>query len=238
MSSSTWTPRAVASNSARWQGTPWRLVEAQHVASTMKIVDSSEEQDILEMLLEDSKPAVPAPAKDLHYLLATPFRYSPFRPGSRFRGLTDPGVFYGAESVQTASAELGYWRWRFLQDAAELGELEPVAHTAFQSRVDAIAVDLRQPPFDKDKKAWSSPTDYGPTQAFARVARSAEIEAIIYQSVRDPAPAWCVAVLLPSAFVSRQPHRTTQTWWLAVNREGVNWRRDDQSIIFSADVWR
>ena len=35
----------------------------------------------------------------VHYLLATPFRYTPARGGSQFRELTDPGVFYGAESV-------------------------------------------------------------------------------------------------------------------------------------------
>lgn len=89
------------------------MVEAQHTASTMKIVDSRDEQDVL----EESKPARPAAAEALDFLLATPFRYDPRRGGSRFRAATDPGVFYGAESVRTAGAKLGYWRWRFLIDA-------------------------------------------------------------------------------------------------------------------------
>ena len=116
------------------------MVEAQHIASTMKIVDNHDEQDLLESLLEGSKPAHPAGALKLDYLLATPFRYNPLRGGSRFRAITDPGVFYGAESVRTASAELGYWRWRFLKDAVDLEKLEPVAHSAFRSDVKAQVV--------------------------------------------------------------------------------------------------
>ena len=117
MSSNTWTPPALASSAHHWQGAVWRMVEAQHVASTMKLVDDRGEQDVLEMLLESNKPAAAADARTLDYLLLTPFRYHPLRGGSRFRAMTDPGVFYGAESVRTASAELGYWRWKFLQDA-------------------------------------------------------------------------------------------------------------------------
>jgi hypothetical protein len=47
-------------------------VEAQHVASTMKIVDDAAEQDLLESLLEASKPPLPDPADGLDYLLASP----------------------------------------------------------------------------------------------------------------------------------------------------------------------
>ena len=38
----------------------WRGVEAQHVVSTMRLVDTAVEQDLLEQLLEGSKPALPA----------------------------------------------------------------------------------------------------------------------------------------------------------------------------------
>ena len=171
------------------------MVEAQHTASTMKIVDNDAEQDLLETLLEASKPAQPATALALDYLLATPFRYHPLRGGSRFRAITDPGVFYGAESVRTASAELGYGRWRFLKDALDLEKLEPVAHTAFSADVSTQGVDLRQPPFSADAAAWLHPADYSATQAFAQAARIADIGSIQYQSVRDPKPAWCVALL-------------------------------------------
>jgi hypothetical protein len=214
------------------------MVEAQHTASTMKIVDSADEQDLLESLLEGNKPNPPASALALDYLLATPFRYYPLRGGSRFRAITDPGVFYGAESVRTASAELGFWRWKFLKDAVGLDKLEPVAHTAFSAAVSTLLVNLRLLPFNANAAAWRHPSDYSATQAFARTARETNIGGIQYASVRDPQPAWCVALLTPQAFAKPKPHPLMQTWWLAVQRSGVTWRRDNESMTFAAAAWQ
>ena len=214
------------------------MVESQHIAATMKLVDNRDEQDLLESLLEASKPAPPRDTAGLDYLLATPFRYDPKRGGSRFRAVTDAGVFYGAESVRTAGAELGYWRWKFLQDAVDLERIEPVAHTAFRTEIATNAVDLRQPPFDADADIWQHPTRYEPTQQFARVAREANIGGIVYQSVRDPQPAWCLALLTPRGFANTKPHAERQTWYLAVSRHEVTLRRDTESMQFDASAWR
>lgn len=157
--------------------------------------------------------------------------------GSRFRSATDPGVFYGAESIRTASAELGYWRWKFLQDAVDLEKLEPVAHTAFRADIGTLVADLRKAPFSADAEAWLHPADYSATQAFARVAREANLCGIIYQSVRDPHPAWCMALLTPQAFAKPKPHPAMQTWWLAVHQSQVIWRRENNSMTFSAAAW-
>ena len=237
MSFNTLTPAAVSSEACPWAGAVWRMVEAQHTASTMKIVDNSEEQDLLETLLEGSKPTQPASAQDLDYLLATPFRYYPLRGGSRFRAVTDPGVFYGAESARTASAELGYWRWKFLKDAVDLDRLEPVAHTAFSAQVSTQVIDLRQAPFSATAAAWTHPSDYTATQAIAQVARTAQLGGIQYQSVRDPNPAWCMAVLVPQAFAKPKPNPLMQTWWLSVHPDAVIWRRDNESMTFAANGW-
>jgi hypothetical protein len=212
------------------------MVESQHIAATMKLVDNRDEQDLLESLLESSKPRQPDDTADLDYLLATPFRYDPKRGGSRFRAVTDPGVFYGAESVRTAGAELGYWRWKFLKDAVELERLEPVAHTAFRAEISAPVVDLRRPPFDADVSFWQHPTDYGPTQQLARAAREADVGGILYRSVRDPQPSWCLALLTPAGFAKRKPHAETQTWYLAVSPHEVTLRRDTESMQFSAQA--
>ncbi len=64
MSSTTWTPRAVASRAARATTRLWRAVEAQHVASTLRLVDDLEEQRVLEEILDETKPVVPTPARD------------------------------------------------------------------------------------------------------------------------------------------------------------------------------
>lgn len=209
------------------------MVEAQHVASTMKIVDDADEQMLLEALLEGGKPPLASAFAGLDYLLASPFRYPPRQGGSRFRDANAPGVFYGAQHVRTACAELGYWRWKFLRDAVDLVRIEPVAHTAFSVDVAALAVDLRAPSFDADAAVWMHPADYAPCQAFAAVARDAGVGSIVYQSVRDPRKAWCVAVLTPTAFAKRKPNAEKQTWWLAVAQDKVVWRRNEQTFVFA-----
>lgn len=230
MSSITWTPAAVASELLPWRGWLWRAVEAQHRVATLRLVDTLQEQALLEQLLDGSKPAAPVSAR--HYLLTTPFRYPPPHPGgSRFRGAADPGVFYGAEERRTACAELGYWRWRFLLDSPALARLESLPQTLFQAEIHCSSVDLTTEPLVRDAALWRSAGDYGPCQELARVARTAGAEAIRYESVRDPEHGRCGAVLSPGAF-TREP-LVEQGWRLGVTRERVQWRRD--SVLFAED---
>lgn len=235
----TWTPGAVASSRRESDHQIWRAVEAQHVASTMRLVDSLEEQRTLEALLDEAKPRLAASLEGLHYLLAAPFRYRPPAPGSRFRGPDDPGVFYGAEHVRTACAEMGWWRWRgFLAEAPGLPPLPPVGFTIFPVQVRDSSVDLRRPPLDRDRKRWMHPTDYGPTQAFARVARDADVGMLLYASVRDPQHGACAAVLRPQAFHRFQPTRA-QTWQLVVGATRVSWlRAGEEGYSFEVAEWR
>jgi hypothetical protein len=212
VSFNTWTPHAVSSEAFSWRERVWRIVEAQHVASTMKLVDDVDEQHALEMLLEGSKPIMRPGTSNLDYLLATPFRYHPKRGGSRFRSEIDPGVFYGAESIRTAGAELGYWRWRFLRDSVDLDCLGPVAHTVFCSEPSCRVVDLRRSPFDQDAIVWTASDRYLEAQEIARVVRKTDVQAIIYESVRDENPAWCVAILSPDVFEDIKPQIDKRVW--------------------------
>jgi hypothetical protein len=205
----------------------------------MKLVDTLAEQDLLEEIIEESKPPVPDEARDLDYLLATPFRYVPFQPGSRFSSPSDPGVFYGAESVRTAAAEVGYWRWIFLLETEGLVRLGPAPHTAFSVPISASAVDLRTPPFDRDSADWTNPHEYDATQEFARIAREAGIEAVFYLSVRAPEPSWCAALLSAKAFAAKRSNKETQTWHLLVTRDEAIWRRESGATFsFPTSIWR
>ena len=231
MSSNTWTPREVESEASKQRLQLWRAVEAQHVASTTRLVDSLAEQQVLENILEQTKPALSHSTAGLHYLLATPFRYPPWGRGSRFRSPADPGVFYGAEERRTACAELGYWRWRFVMDSSGLDSLGPAPHTLFQVKVGARAVDLRKSLFLRQAAVWTHLTDYTGTQAFARVARTAGVDLIRYQSVRDPAKGGCAALLQPAGFGDARP-LTDQTWFLTVSRTTSAWQRDAEIFEF------
>jgi hypothetical protein len=194
------------------------------VVATRALVDTLEEQELLEALLEESKPPVPSACAKLDYLLYTPFRYPPHY-GSRFRGFTDPGVWYGAIETRTSCAELGYWRWRFVTDSRGLERLDGVPHTLFQGLARGPAVDLRDPPFDRDSAAWRDPSNYSECQTFARCARAAEILMISYRSVRDPEPAACTAVLDCRAFAGSGGVRQRQSWFLTVDKKRASWVR-------------
>jgi RES domain-containing protein len=235
VSSNTLTPPAVGSEAKRATRRLWRAVEAQHIASTLRLVANVEEQLVLERLLDQSKPPVPGPAADLHFLLATPFRYSsPI--GSRFRAPADPGVWYGAEKERTACAELGFWRWRFLMDSAGLSSLGPSPQTVFRAAIDANMVDLTAAPFQRRRSEWTDPRSYAASQHFAEIARQANVDAIRYESVRDPQHAAAVAVLRPSCFKPRKPLEQ-RMWLLTVSREAAVWQREAQSYEFLAINW-
>lgn len=188
----------------------------------MRLVDSVAAQGVLEGILEASKPALPAAAASLHYLLSTPFRYRSAH-GSRFRSAHEPGVWYGAEEARTALAEKSYWRLRFLLDAPALPALKAVPHTLFAAAVrTASALDLTAPPLERERARWMHPTEYAPTQTLATAARDAGIEAIRYASVRDPLHAACCVVLVPELFLrARSKPKQAQAWFIAAGRDRV-----------------
>jgi len=224
VSSTTWTPTEVVSNAGRLQCGLWRAVEAQHRVSTIALVDTLGEQALLEEILEASKPALPREGVGKHYLLSTPFRYPPSPYGSRFRSPIDPGVFYGADEIRTACAELGYWRWRFLMDCPALEAIDAKPQTVFRAQVSTTAVDLRRPPFVAEAASWTHPGDYAQCQQFASVVRQTDVGAICYESVRDPKKGGCTAVLHPRALTDAPLE--VQTWLLSVARRTVFWHRD------------
>jgi hypothetical protein len=174
-----------------------------------------EDQALLEDILDAAKPRFPTETDGLHWLLATPFRYWPLPGGSRFRRRGDPGVFYGAEERETACAECGYWRLRFWLDSEGLsGRSKSVELTLFEFHAaTSQALDLAAPPLAADRAAWMQPDDYTQTQSLAEQARLAGIEAIRYESVRNP-DGYCLALLSPAPFKSAtNPYRNTQQTW-------------------------
>ncbi len=209
------------------------MVESQFASSTLRLVDNIREHEILEDILEASKPPIPDEAKGLHYLLFSPFRYAHTAMfGTRFRAKGDPGVFYGAETPRTAACEVGYWRWMFVQDSEGLKRLSPSSFTAFSVPLDDLSVDLREKPFNRDAVRWQHPSDYSATQAFAKITRQTKVGVIFYKSVRSQVDSFCVAVLDPKAFAQKSPDANTQAWVLTIADE-VIWSRNQGEESFS-----
>ena len=210
----------------------WRLVEAQHVVSTMKLVDSREEQEILEAILETTKPPLPPECQHLHYLLGTPFRYGRYPRDSRFRRTGEsPGVFYGAEDPMTAVAETVWHRQVFFEGSPGTPIPEvPGTYTAFSVPVQAPwAIDLTEPPMSSEDARWTDPDDYESCLVLADRVREDRCELIRYTSVRHPAALPNIAVLTCQAFDSSEPNQF-QTWHFLMRPGRTQVRREHPRI--------
>ncbi len=202
----------------------------------MRLVDTAAEQELLEQLLEASKPPLPEAAAGVVYLLSTPFRYVSQRP-SRFRAAGEPGVWYGAEHLETACAEVGYWRWRFLMDSVGLRDQSLyVEFTIFEARVHGTAIDLTARPWSKAQALWTDPVDYAACHALADAARIRAVKWLRYASVRDPSHHRCGAVFdarslsLPRATIQ-------QTWAARIERKRVTFSHGSTTLEFETSIW-
>jgi hypothetical protein len=202
--------------------TAWRGVEAQHVVSTMRLVDTAAEQELLEALLEGSKPLMPATPAPKHYLLATPFRYSPTHQ-SRFRPAHAKGQWYGAQSIYAACAEVAYWRYRFILDSAAMhNQVLLTEHSFFQASIDGISVDLMQPPWVLARDEWTNGRDYRANQAVAAEAQLRGVQWLSYESVRAPGERCAVAFDVNCLNEPAQGlDNTIQRWVCKASRQSV-----------------
>lgn len=197
-------------------------MESQYLVATLPLVDNLDEQKILEVLIDRTKPDIPQEFRGLHYLLATPFRYPPPKNGSRFRwaGQTQ-GVFYAAEEPETAVAEIAFYKLLFFSEspATPLPQ-KAMEHTGFSVRLSTErALDLTAPPLSGAEDYWAHPSNYEPCQKFADTAREAQAEVLRFRSVRDAEGRKNLAVLNPSAFNS-SPERF-QTWHIHIFRDST-----------------
>src|SRR6516165_9403374 len=171
MSSSIWTPAALSSDVRALAGICWRIVEAQHHVSTLKLVDSVAEQELLEELIVATKPPLPPECRDLHYLLSTPFRYGAVYPkGSRFRraGMSE-GVLYASQTPHTAVAEMTFHRLLFFAESPDTPwPSNPAEYTAFSVKyATKRSIDLSKGKYAAERAKWMHLTDYSHCQAFA-----------------------------------------------------------------------
>ena len=236
MSSSTWTPSALASELAPFEAEAIRVVEGQHVVGTRALVDSAEEHELLEELIEGAKPPLPREPsfRGLHYLLAASFRYPPLRHGSRFGTRAERGIWYGSASLRTAFAELAYYRFVFLAGThAELGPLT-VELTSFRVTLRAKrGLDLCGAAFEGERAWISSPSDYARSQALGRAMREAGVQAFVFLSARDRSGGANLAAFTPEAFAGKRPRRL-ETWHCVLTPERVEMLRKD---FFKSDAF-
>ncbi|MFP4640537.1 MAG: RES family NAD+ phosphorylase [Guyparkeria sp.] len=191
-----------------------RIVESQEQVATTGLVDTLEEQGILETMLDEAKPPPRPGSEGLHYLLMTPFRYPPLRHGSRFGHRYEPSILYGSLSAQTALAEAAYYRLVF-RSGMETPPAAPIRsrHTLFRARYDTDdGLRLHRPPCDRWRATLTDPVEYTATQRLGSAMREAGVLAFEFHSARDPRGGINVGLFEPAALASRAP--TGEEQWL------------------------
>lgn len=211
----------------------YRVVEDQQFITTRSLVDSTEEHDILEAMLEANKPPKPskfkmsdAAASD--YLLFTPFRYPPLKEGTRFGSETEPSLFYGCQSLEGVFAEVAYHRFKFILDTeAEIPAII-VNYTSFVFKATSNAfVDLTQLPFLRYKRKLVDKKDYAYSQKLGRVLRSSDVDMFYFFSAR------CnnsvnIAIFSPSVFTEKTSNHIQ--WQCFTNDNYIEFVKDRKTV--------
>lgn len=207
----------------------------------MKLTDTLAEQEIVERLIDETKPPVPAGCEALHFLLMTPFRYSATNPfGSRFRRPNAPdGVFYSAGHPTTAIAEMAFYRLLFFAESPGTPwPQNPGEYTGFAVEISTQrTLDLTVRPFIEHAQLYDL-VEYTTAQALADSAREAAIEVLKYTSVRDPERKPNFAILSARAFARNEPV-DRQSWKLHLDSNGVRavCEAPRMSIAFDRDAF-
>ncbi|MDN3640541.1 RES family NAD+ phosphorylase [Simiduia curdlanivorans] len=200
-----------------------RVVESQESIATLSLVDGLEEQQVLEALLENSKPG--KLNSKLHYLLASPFRYPPLKWGSRFGGTHEPSLFYGSLNIETAFAECAFYRFVFLSGLSEPFAKAVVSqHTSFNVRAHGNrGINLAIAPFSQYSAALRSANSYKVAQQLGAAMRADGVQIFVYLSARDNRPSALNGGVFDSAvFAASQPQKF-QAWTCHASTDSVRY---------------
>ena len=222
----------------RLMGTLKRLVENQQQKVTLSLTDTLAEHDVLENLLEASKPEPevhPSLAR-FDYLLRAPWRYPPLPWGSRFGRRFEPSLFYGALSRAALFAEAAYYRLVFLEGMETPFEERVISQfTVFEAMYSTEnGVDLSAPPFKRHEAVLKHKSAYEPCQALGTVLRERGVEAILYLSARTIDDGLNVALFSPAALRSRK-HRNPRHGICETRPSKVSFRTDGDIFEFPRD---
>lgn len=218
-------------------GTLYRLVESQEQVATRQLVETLEEQGLLEELLDEQKPPYPADSEHLHYLLKTPFRYPPLKWGSRFGRVFEPSIFYGGCSIDATLVESAYYRFLFWQSmSTPLKKTLRSQHTLFSVdyKTDK-GVRLQDAPFDAHIELIAHPLDYSHAQQLGTAMRVSGVKVFEYPSARAKDKAVCVGLFTEKTFGGICPVSREQ-WFCDVSENKVIFKAVESPYIVSFDL--
>lgn len=198
---------AAAGGLTTYQQSVCRMVETQEYAATTSLVDDLEEQAILEQILDEYKPNYAQGTQDLHYLIATPFRYPPLKYGSRFGTVDQASFFYASENILTCLSEAAFYRF-FLIEGTEVPFPNVIQseHSLFFVRVATnSALDLTQIYDETIQHQLTDPASYSLTQKVGTLARDKGSQLLRYFSARSQTKSINVAIDNHKVIQSKRP---------------------------------
>lgn len=199
-----------------------RIIEDQSKSSTRDLVDDLHEHDILEEILETSKPPMPTHNSrgKITWLLATPFRYAPLKGGGRFHSIDEQSIFYGSLKMETAMAEIAYKRFVFRENTKAKLVPSTIEYTKFNAKVDTKnGIDLTSAPFKKHTSKISNPISHDDSQILGRSMRKEDVEAFLFYSARVRDEVNC-GLISTEAFANNK-HYGEESWTLFDSKEVV-----------------
>ena len=211
-----------------------RIVETQEYAATTNLVDDLEEQSLLEELLDEIKPNYRKGTEDLHYLIATPFRYPPLKYGSRFGDVTIPSYFYASEDLKTALSECAFYRFTFL-DAMSVPYNKAIKseHMSFCINIESFATANLTKAESKDIIALlCSPVNYHFTQQLGKhLTQECGATAIRFYSARAKADKGInIAIAKPEVITSQKPEHNIN-WICHTTTKKISFNAHESSPI-------
>lgn len=168
-------------------GEVFRVAESQQKVATNTLVDTLAEQKMLEEMLDRVKPIIPKDCESFDYLIYTPFRYPPLKHGSRFGKKIHSSIFYGSYNVETAFAELAYYRFVYYDGmvTAPKKKQKVTQHTSFSIDLSTEqGLILNEQPFKEHASDISDPVSYSVSQKIGEDMRDLNVEAFSYYSAR------------------------------------------------------
>lgn len=220
----------------------WRVVEDQSHSSTRELVDTLEEHDILENLLEhNSKPSLPQEPEflGLHFLLASPFRYPPLKYGSRFGRRYERSLWYGAQELETSFGESAFYRFLFF--AGSMANLLPcyTYHSAYAIDIaTSNGIMLTSDPFQTHQTLISQKDSYAYSQPLGTAMRQADIAGFTYFSARV-ASKINIGIFSPRAFAKKSVH-ALQHWQCYTDEQHVEFTQHHittKIFLFTRDTF-
>ena len=214
----------------------WRMVETQETAATLNVVDSMEEQSLLEDLLDQIKPPCRDGTQGMHFLFKTAFRYPPLKHGSRFGNRSMPSFFYASESIKTVLAETAYYRFVFLNDMQTPYD-NPIdsEHSLFNASIKTNkCLDLCAKKYITIQDRLLDTQNYTYCHAVGQWAVSQKAaEVIRYYSARHSGHT-NVAIAEPNSIISKTPN-SLQSWLCRTTNDKISFsnRETNSPISFT-----